>query len=115
MKLIQPSCEPHFFIGLVIQMLFFYEDNDAVRETGGWSTYTITRIINRKNLRNNNGPYFSKGVPAEVRWCPDTDNNDESSFSMKKCQKNKFNIYEAHGWRRFFNATYNNMPLNNIR
>ena len=83
MKLIQPSCAPPFSIGLVIQILFFYEDNNAVFAKVRWSAGAITRIINGKNLRNNNGSYFSKEVATEVRWFPNADKNDESSFSTQ--------------------------------
>ena len=38
MKLINPSCAPPVSVGLVIQMLYFYEDEDARCTTCGWST-----------------------------------------------------------------------------
>ena len=62
LKLIQPSCTPPLSVGLVLQILFFYEDNDAGCAICGWSTGTIARMG-----KNNNGYYFSKGVSAEVR------------------------------------------------
>ena len=57
-ELTQPSCPPHLSIGLVAEMLFFYDDDNAGCTTGGWSAGAITRISNGKNLRNNNGSYF---------------------------------------------------------
>ena len=66
MKLIQPSCAPPLSVGLVIQILFFYEDNNSGCTQGEWSVGTITRTINGKNLRNNNRSYFSKGLVAKA-------------------------------------------------
>ena len=80
MKLIHPSCAPPLSVDLVIQMLFFYEDDNAGCSIGGWSAVAITRIINGKNLRHKNRSYFSKGVVAESMWCTDADKNDESRF-----------------------------------
>ena len=85
-------------------MLFSHEDVNAGHTTGEWSAGTITRISNGKNLRKNNATYFSKGVSAAVRWCPDADKNNKSNCSMQKFQANKFNVYETYDWRRYFNV-----------
>ena len=76
MKLHQPARAPTFPIGLVTQMLCFCKDDDTGCATGEWSTGTITTIRNRKNLRNNNGSYFSKGKAAKVRRYANVDKNE---------------------------------------
>ena len=50
MKLIQTSCVPPFSVGLFIQMLYFYYDDDVGCTKGGWSVGTITRVSNVKIL-----------------------------------------------------------------
>ena len=98
MKLHQPARAQPFPVGLVAQMLFFFQDYGTGRTTRKQSTDNINRISNGKNLRNNNGSYFSKVVAAEVSQYPNVDKNEETSFSMQTFQKKKFDVHESRNW-----------------
>ena len=64
----------------------------------------------KKNVQNG-AKFFIKWGAAEFRWHANNFTENEERVTVVEIQKSRFNSYEEHGWRLFFDVPWNHKPL----
>ena len=95
---------------IIVQCTFLFSQEDSEdNETLEWRAGTIATVSNGRNLQNGNRRCRKLGA-AEVRWNDNDITGCEEHCVVVDFQRTRFNSYEEHGWRLFFDAPWNTNP-----
>lgn len=95
---LQPAAAPEPSIGMRIDMLFNYADDEDDSDILMWSQGVIQIISNGSSVPKERGGFHKKG-DAVVLWDACADRNEEASRSVASIPKNLFNKHVQNSWR----------------
>jgi len=95
---LQPATAPEPQVGMRIDMLFNYADDNDDSDILMWSQGTIQLVSNGSNIPKEGGGFHKKG-DVKVLWDANADRNEEESISVVSIPKSLFNKHLQDSWR----------------
>ena len=97
----QPIPAPHLEVGMRLDILCNYHDDELESDTLIWCQGKVTEVADGTNLRKNesNTEFYRQGVAALIQWDADETRGEESSISIAYLPKNKWNKHVEGSWR----------------
>ena len=95
---LQPATAPDPQVGMRIDMLFNYADDNDDSDILMWSQGTIQLVSNGSNIPKEGGGFHKKG-DVKVLWDANADRNEEESISVVSIPKSLFNKHLQDSWR----------------
>ena len=95
---LQPATAPEPSIGMRIDMLFNYADDENDSDVLMWSQGVAQIASNGSNVQKEGGGYHKKG-DVVVLWDACADRNEEASTSVVSTPKKMFNKHVQNSWR----------------
>ena len=94
----QPPTPPDLRVGMRVDCLFNYGDDEEASDVLMWSQGRITLLSNGNNIPKDSGGFHKKG-DVQVLWDGNESRNELCTSSVITLKKNMFNKQVENSWR----------------